>query len=125
MNEIKLLIIVFIQLFIQCLTNQKNMKTNATVLSVLMAIGIFAFANQSLQAKPAVGSTSAVQSDKDKVKIKKEELPEAARKTLEGDAFKGWNVSNAYKLTNGEYEVELVKGTNNQTVKFDKDGKAK
>ena len=61
----------------------------------------------------------------DKTKIKKEDLPEAARSTLNGDAFKGWTVENAYKLSNGEFEVELKKGTNSQTLKFDKDGKVK
>jgi hypothetical protein len=59
------------------------------------------------------------------MKIKKEELPEAVRKTLEGDAFKGWTVGNSYKTKGGEYEVELKKGTSTQTIKFDKDGKVK
>ena len=61
----------------------------------------------------------------DKVKIKKEELPEAAQKALDGDAFKGWAVAAAYKTKNGEYEVELKKGDTTQTVKFDKDGRVK
>ena len=68
---------------------------------------------------------SVVQQKEDKLKIKKEELPEAIRKTLEGDAFKGWAIANAFKMNNGEYEVELKKGTNAQSVKFDKDGKVK
>jgi hypothetical protein len=44
---------------------------------------------------------------------------------LEGDAFKGWIVENAYKLGNGEHEVELKKGDTKQTIKFDKEGKVK
>jgi|SRR5437879_2907725 len=69
--------------------------------------------------------TSVVQQKDDKVKVKKEDLPETIKKTLEGDAFKGWAVANAYKMSNGEYEVELKKGTNAQSIKFDKDGKVK
>ena len=67
----------------------------------------------------------STQSQNDKVKIKKEDLPEAAKSTLNGDAFKGWAVENAYKLSNGEFEVELRKGADAQTLKFDKDGKVK
>jgi len=61
----------------------------------------------------------------DKVKIKKEELPDPVRKTLENDAFKGWIVMSAYKLKSGDYEVELKKGDTTQSLKFDKEGKAK
>ena len=61
----------------------------------------------------------------DRVKIKREELPEATRKTLEGDAFKGWAIANSFKTKTGEFEVELKKGENTQTIKFDKDGKLK
>lgn len=61
----------------------------------------------------------------EKSKIKKEELPEAARKSLDGDAYKGWTVANIYKLKDGQYEVELKKDNTAKVVKFDKDGKAK
>jgi uncharacterized protein YxeA len=67
----------------------------------------------------------STQSQNDKTKIKKEDLPQAAKSTLNGDAFKGWAVENAYKLNNGEFEVELKKGSTSQTLKFDKDGKVK
>ena len=70
-------------------------------------------------------SLVSTHSQNDKVKIKKEELPGAARTTLSGDAFKEWTVEQAYKLSNGEFEVELKKGANSQTLKFDKDGKVK
>ena len=61
----------------------------------------------------------------EKTKIKKEELPEPVRKKLNGDAFKGWAVENAYKLSSGEFEVELKKGDTTQALKFDKDGNVK
>lgn len=59
------------------------------------------------------------------MKIKKEELPETARKTLEGDAFKGWSIVTVYKTKDGEYEVNLKKNDTAQTIKFDKEGKVK
>jgi hypothetical protein len=69
-------------------------------------------------------SVASLENQNDKLKIKKEELPEAAKKTLEGDAFKGWSVVNVYKVKNGqEYEVELKKENASQVIKFDKDGK--
>ena len=61
----------------------------------------------------------------DKVKIKKEELPETARKTLDGEAFKGWTVDKVYKLTSGDFEVEMKKDGTSQTLKFNKEGKVK
>src|SRR5690349_12450288 len=64
-------------------------------------------------------------SQDDKVKIKKEELPEAAIKTLDGDVYKSWTIVNVFKLKNGEYEVELKKGDISQSLKFDKEGKIK
>ena len=61
----------------------------------------------------------------DRLKIKKDELPESARKILDGDQFKGWSIVNIYKTKEGEYEVELKKGDTTQAVKFDKEGRVK
>ena len=90
-------------------------------MALLLVVNGYSLVKRSMNSERA----SVVQQKDDKVKIKKEELPETARKTLEGDAFKGWTVANAYKMNNGEFEVELKKGTNAQSVKFDKDGKMK
>ncbi len=96
-------------------------KVMITVLSFLMLACISLWVEGS-----GVDFTSiSTQFPNDKVKIKKEDLPEAARNTLHGDAFKGWAVENVYKLNNGEFEVALKKGANSQTLKFNKDGKAK
>ncbi len=60
----------------------------------------------------------------EKVKIKPEELPEKVKATLAGADFKGWEVVNAFKETEkGSFEVELKKGTETKTMKFDKEGK--
>ena len=68
---------------------------------------------------------SSTQIQNEKVRIKREELPEAAKKILSGDSFKGWIFLKAYKLANGEFEVDLRKGSAFQTVEFDNDGKLK
>ena len=91
-----------------------------SALCLLLLASTYSLARRSM----SVNSKITYHQD-DKVKIKKDELPESARKTLEGDAFKGWMVGNAYKLKSGEYEVELKKGENVQSIKFDKDGKVK
>jgi len=52
-------------------------------------------------------------------------LPEPIKKKLDGEAYKGWAVVNAYKLNGGEYQVELKKGDTSQVLKFDKDGNVK
>ena len=96
-------------------------KVMIGVLSFMM----LAFVSVLVEGSDLDLTTISTQLQNDKVKIKKEDLPEAAKSTLDGDAFKGWTVENAYKLSNGEFEVELRKGANAQTLKFDKDGKVK
>jgi hypothetical protein len=90
-------------------------------MSLLVMANGYSLVKRSIKAERA----SVIQQKDEKVKIKKDELPEEAKKTLGGEAFKGWAVSNVYKLQNGEYEVELKKGTSAQSIKFDKDGKVK
>jgi len=90
---------------------------------VVLALSILLLANTySLAKRVRRGEFSSSYQKDERVKIKKEELPEAAQRTLEGDAFKGWTVVNAYKTKAGEYEVEIKKGDNEQTIKFNKDG---
>ena len=96
-----------------------------SVLSLVMLADVVGYAQRRMDEREFVLASSRKFVQDDKVKIKKEELPEAARNTLDGDAFKGWTIDNIYKLSNGEFEVELKKGVTSQTVKFDKDGKVK
>ena len=96
-------------------------KVMIVVLSFLM-LACFSFL---VEGNDFDFTSPSTQSQNDKTKIKKEDLPEAAKSTLNGDAFKGWSIENAYKLSNGVFEVELKKGANSQTLKFDKDGKVK
>ena len=60
----------------------------------------------------------------DKAKIKSEELPEAVKKSLEAQEYRGWLIDAAYHVKSTDsYEVELKNGAEAKTVKFDKDGK--
>ncbi len=60
----------------------------------------------------------------EKVKIKKEDLPEAVRTALAGNDYNGWEIHEAYMYKEaGTYEVELKKGEEKKTVKLDKEGK--
>jgi len=74
---------------------------------------------------PAAPSTSAVAPQQDdKMKIKSDELPEAVKKSLEAQEYKGWLINAAYHhKTADTYEVELKNGAETKTVKFTKDGK--
>lgn len=62
--------------------------------------------------------------DNTKTAVKVDELPEAVKKTLASDAYKGWTASEAY-LVKGEkeyYEIILKKEAEVKTVKLNKDG---
>ena len=56
--------------------------------------------------------------------IKSEELPEAVKKALENQDYKGW-IINAASVDKKEekYLVELKNGADTKKVKFDKEGK--
>lgn len=71
-----------------------------------------------------VKSASYATSQDDKEKIKPEELPDAVKTTLNGDEYKGWLVETAYKIKSKDvYEIELKKGAETKTLRFDKEGK--
>jgi hypothetical protein len=86
-----------------------------------MVVGIgFVNATGTIVTNPNVVT---VQQD-DKEKIKPEELPEAVKTTLNGDEYKGWLVQTAYRIKSKDiYEVEVKKGAETKTIRFDKDGK--
>ena len=95
-------------------------KVIISALSLCMLVSVSSFASTS--GKFVSRTSHEVQ---EKTKIKKHELPENARKTLDEPYYKGWSFEQAYKLPNGEYEVELKKDGSIQTISFDKDGKVK
>jgi hypothetical protein len=59
----------------------------------------------------------------EKMQIQPEELPDAVKAPLNSEDYTGWQISAAYKYAEKDiYEVELKKGEEVATVKFDKDG---
>ena len=89
---------------------------------------------ESTQAAPAVTPAPAPTQDAavapapadqdDKAKIKSEELPEAVKKSLEAQEYRGWLINGATHVKSTDtYEVELKNGAETKVVKFSKDGK--
>jgi glucose/arabinose dehydrogenase len=73
---------------------------------------------------PAPSTSAVAPQQDDKMKIKSDELPEAVKKSLEAQEYKGWLINAAYHhKTADTYEVELKNGAETKTVKFTKDGK--
>jgi hypothetical protein len=71
----------------------------------------------------ASGSTVAADQDAS-AQIKSDELPEAVKKALEGDEYKGWIINAAsYDKKDEKYVVELKNGADSKKVKFNKEGK--
>ncbi|MBL0741307.1 hypothetical protein [Chryseolinea lacunae] len=86
-------------------------------------VGSVAFVNAqtATESNNAVAAPTEVQQT-EKTKIKSEELPEAVKKSLEAQEYRGWMISTAYKAGD-VYEIELKNGAETKTVKFNKDGK--
>lgn len=69
---------------------------------------------------------------KDRTPVKAEDLPEAIRKTLASEAYKGWAIAEAALVNDavepdgtvgiGHYEVSLTKDKEKRIVKFKADG---
>ncbi|HEX8060677.1 MAG TPA: hypothetical protein VF473_07050 [Cyclobacteriaceae bacterium] len=91
--------------------------------TILALLFVFAAGIANTQAATIATRTGVVKFD-EKVKIKKEELPDAVRTALTGNDYKGWEISECYMWKeSGNYEVELKNGDQKKTVKLDKDGK--
>jgi hypothetical protein len=88
---------------------------------------LFFFAAQAqteASASADVVKTETVAQDK-KTEIKYDELPQAVKTTLSGDAYKGWEVGKVWHNTTlDNYEIEVKNATGEaKTLKFGKDGK--
>jgi hypothetical protein len=101
----------------------KITKTMKKLMFALVALlGSVAFVSANVITY-GINQTPAGQQD-EKVKIKPEELPEAVKKALEMQDYRGWLVDAAYKDSKTEnYEVHLKNGAETKIVKFNKDGK--
>jgi predicted aconitase len=94
----------------------------------LAVLGSVAFVNAqdaTPAPAPAPAENAAVAPDQeDKAKIKSEELPEAVKKALEAQEYRGWLINGATHVKSTDtYEVELKNGAETKMVKFSKDGK--
>ena len=110
------------------------------IFASLALLGCVAFANaqdatpaptkesdKAVEVAPAPPQDAAVTpapDQDDKTKIKSEELPEAVKKSLEAQEYRGWLINSAFHVKSTDsYEVELKNGAETKVVKFSKDGK--
>lgn len=98
-----------------------------TILSVL-ALGLMTTAGITSQAAPATEQTTvtAAQADEKKTEVGFDTLPAAIRELLSTDTYKDWTPGKAWLVSSdsGEYFlVEIHKGDEKQSLKFDTEGK--
>lgn len=82
----------------------------------------------SVRAQAVETETPAVvQAQQEKTEIKAEDLPDAVKKTLAGEAYEGWAIEKAFKIMEDNkpntYEVMVKKGEESATMQFDEEGK--
>jgi hypothetical protein len=81
----------------------------------------------TVQAKNIAEPNEVVITLQEKVAVKPEDLPEAVKTALAGDAYKGWEVTGASLVTKEDktqyFEIAVKKGEETATVNLDKDGK--
>jgi len=96
-------------------------------LIVLLSVCVVNSAFRNVERSDATKIRKVERVQDQRIEIKAEALPEAAKKTL-NDKFKGWTIAKAYEVVkagNKEYEVELTLNNETQTVKLDKEGNVK
>ncbi|MEI9917542.1 MAG: hypothetical protein WDO14_01925 [Bacteroidota bacterium] len=92
--------------------------------TILALLVVFAAGIANTEAATIARRIAGVVKFDEKVKIKKEELPDAVKTALAGNDYTGWEISEAYQWKeSGNYEIELKNGDQKKTVKLDKDGK--
>ncbi len=74
----------------------------------------------------AVETPAVVQAQNEKTAIQPENLPDAVKKTLAGEAYEGWAIEKAFKITEDNkpnlYELMVKKGEETATLQFDEEG---
>jgi hypothetical protein len=96
------------------------------ILSAAALLFFFAAQAQTEATAPASGVTKTETPAQDKkTEIKYDELPQAVKTTLSGDAYKGWEVVKVWhNTTKDNYEIEVKNaGGEAKTLKFGNDGK--
>jgi hypothetical protein len=104
-----------------------------TIVSLLMLVSAIVLAAQDTASiRPPLLPPNSPQ-EISREEVQPEDLPEAVKESLKGQDYAGWNIDRAYKalMTDptspesegiGIYIVDLKKGTETKTVRFDKDG---
>ena len=104
-------------------SNFKNTMVPA-LLAGAITVGMFAVPTNSNAVNLKIDKH--ISWHQEKTKITFAELPDAVQKTLKGESYSGWEVTNVYQITKAdtgkEYEVELKKNQETQTVLFNADG---
>ena len=94
---------------------------------IVSAFALALVSFSTVEASQPVVSTNIVVALQEKVAVKPEDLPEAVKTALAGDAYKGWEVTGAFLVTKEDksqyYEIAVKKGEETATVNLDKDGK--
>jgi len=82
------------------------------------------------QERPEQGTRQALEQSQSKEKIPPDQLPDAVKAAILGDAYKDWQLGNVYKLKPAEagepilYEVEFLNDKQETVrVRFDETGK--
>jgi hypothetical protein len=79
-------------------------------------------------ATPSQSQSTDTQDQDKGQQISVSQLPDGVTAKLESQDYSGWTIGNAYKKTDNAqagketYTVELKKGTETKSVRFDKDG---
>ncbi len=90
----------------------------------LLASISFANAQTTVTAPAAPAPVAAPEvQQQERVKVKTEDLPEAVKKSLASEDYRGWLISAAYEVkSKNRFEVELKNGAETKTVIVDKEG---
>lgn len=99
---------------------------------ILSAVVLLFFVVAQAQSEVVVPATevatateTAVAVQDKKTEVKYEDLPQAVRTTLAGEAYKDWEVVKAWhNVDKDQYEIEVKNAsTETKTLKFNKEGK--
>jgi hypothetical protein len=100
-----------------------NMKKLVIAMIALTGSVVVANAQEGAQDSASTPSAAVAPAEEGRVLIKTDELPEAVKKTLDDQEYKGWIINAAYHNRKEErFEVELKNGTESQLVKFSEEG---
>jgi len=95
----------------------------------ILSAAIIAFAGVSTVKANEINTpiTTTIQQDSSsKVPVKLEELPEPVKTTIKADAYKEWQPTTAFLITNADkstfYQINVKKGSELAFLKVGKDG---